>query len=1086
MKYWKWLFLLPAILLMSSAAGAAEADPVRAIVLFEETAAASALEEEPGVEVLWYYERLFPGAAVEAGAGTLEALESMEGVAAVAPVRSLAQPQSGGKTERWSPAALELMGLEELWEAGYGGGGTVIAVVDSGLRASHDAFADWGQIQSPALTAGDIAAFAERGRTEGRYVSAKIPFAFDYFSRDDDVSTADDHGTHVAGLAAGHVLDGDGQVLFRGAAPEAQLLAMKVFPDGKGSGADDAVILRALEDAWNLGADVINLSLGGAGGFTADDVLDGLYCRAFAQLRESGVLLCCAAGNAGAATELKPLGSTLPSAGYPDYGTVCSPAAYRGTLAVAAAEWDEERKAPVPAGYSSWGTTSDLRLVPALTAFGGPVLSAAGAGDNVYLRESGTSMASGSAAGALAVLLQSLRERGVTDREEAADLAERLLESTARIMETGEGVPYSPRKQGAGLIDAAAAASSPLVVGDPLLELGEAGDGRFNFTLTLENLSGEDAAVDLAATVLTDACGEREGAVRSLLEPRDITAGVTLEGEQSVTVPAGETVEIPLTLAVTPELRRELEALYPSGFFVEGYLTAGAEGGAAVHAAFLGFCGDWRAAPILEDADFQDAQEARFHLAAQSGSVEGWRELASGELGVNLAYVGGHAALGEDVPLLGENGRAFAAPDSRRNAIPGQSADADYCRGKLCFGELYTLRNAAHVVMVVSSAEGEEIYYVDDRAWLSKSGPDAYSGEMTASAQFYWDGADAEGAPLPDGTQARVDFFAWLDSDWEMQAVYQLRKPERGDPASYGWLLEEPCRAYLEWSFPVAVDGKAPAVSAAREGDRLTLTFRDNRHVAWACVRDGEGEVLFEDAFFPEEPGEAVTRTVDLSGHDPETLYVAVEDYASNAAGYELAPDSLAPERCAMALLTDVDQGAWYHRAVDFVWKEGLMDGGGELVFRPGESATRIHILNALYRMAGSPAPTRPAADLPFTDVPRSAGYLSALRWAWERGLVGGYDAATFAGPANVTRQQLAVMLWRYDRLRDGTDAPAGDLSGFPDGAEVSGWAREAMSWAVGRGLLTGRAGGRLEPKGYTTRAEAAQILMRYLEGRNG
>ena len=160
--------------------------------------------------------------------------------------------------------------------------------------------------------------------------------------------------------------------------------------------------------------------------------------------------------------------------------------------------------------------------------------------------------------------------------------------------------------------------------------------------------------------------------------------------------------------------------------------------------------------------------------------------------------------------------------------------------------------------MVVSA--GEEICYVDDRSWLPKSGPDAYTGEMTASVQFCWDGGDAEGVPLPDGTQARVDFFAWLDSDGEMQAAYEDRKPDRGDPASYGWLLEEPCRAYLEWSFPVAVDSSAPSISAGWTGDELTLTFRDNRHVAWASVRDEAGEVLFEDAFFPEEAGEAVRR----------------------------------------------------------------------------------------------------------------------------------------------------------------------------------------------------------------------------------
>lgn len=1089
MRHWNYLaLLLLAAALLCAPALAAEGTR-RAIVVFEEGTPPEAMEEAlgrvSGAEVLWRYERLFSGAAVEGA--DLDALAAVEGVEDVLPVRERTLPQSAGTTAVWSGEHLERMGLEALWEAGYDGGGTVIAVVDSGVRTSHAAFGSCGQTANPALSPEDIEDFAARGRTEGTYVSDRIPFAFDYHGRDGDVSTTDGHGTHVAGLAAGYVQGEDGEVLFRGAAPAAQLLCMKVFPDGSNSGADDAVILRALEDAWNLGADVVNLSLGSGGGFSADGALDGLYSQAFARLREAGVLLCCAAGNGGAATQTKPRGALLPSAAYPDYGTVCSPAAYLGNLAVAAAEWDETRGAAVPADYSSWGTTSDLRLVPALSAFGGPLLSAASADDAAFIRESGTSMASGTATGSLAVLLQVLRERGVTDRAEAAGLAERLLESTAQIMTDGDGVPYSPRKQGAGLLDLSAAAASPLVLRQPLLELGEGGEGRFSFTLVLENLSEEDVTAELDAVILTDAYEEQDGVYRSLLSPLDIR--VTLEGAETVTIPAGGTREVPLTLTVDPGLRRELEAVFPNGFFVEGYLTAAPEEGPAVHATLLGFCGDWGAAPILETTDFRDAQQVRFQLASQGRleDRESWLEALDGELGANLAYVGRRSANGEDVPLLGENGRAYAAPDSRRSAVPGLDASAPYCRGELCYVELYTLRNAARVVMVVSDPEGGEVYYADDRSWLPKSGPDGYTGETAPSACFSWDGGDAQGAPLPDGTRARVDFFAWLDSDGDMQDAWAAQAPARGDPGSYQWLLEEDYGQYLEWSFPVTVDGAAPDLSAHLAGRNLTLTIRDNQFTAYAAVRDDGDRLLFEDAFFPGEAGEAVTVSLDLSDYDalPGTLYVTAEDYASNAAGWSLDLNALAageaaePERCAMALLTDVDRSAWYHEAVDYVWDRGLMEGSEPLTFQPTESATRAHIVTALHRLAGSPTPGRPAADLPFTDAPQSAAYLTALRWAWEKGLVDGYGGSTFAGPANVTRQQLAVLLHRFARLTGPAVGDPGALAQFPDGDQVSPWARDAMSWAASQGLLGGRPGGSLDPRGYVTRAEAAQVLAR-------
>ena len=632
------------------------------------------------MELVYTYGKLFAGAAVEAGDEALAAIEALPGVAAVSRTQVRSLPQTAVSDPLTDTNSLPLMGAADLAGLGYDGEGTVVAVIDSGLRYTHEAFADHGLSEAPAITAEDTAAFLAAGGTQGRYISSRIPFAYDYYGGDDDVWTEDSHGTHIAALAAGYARDEDGAVRFRGAAPAAQILAMKVFPDNSGSGADDSDILRAMEDAWTLGADVINLSLGSDSGFTADGALGGAYAAAFQALREAGVILCCAAGNAGYATYGKLQGTALPTAAYTDYGTLASPASYRGTVAVAAAGptvyhaagylsagdrqisfsqgtdaggaetpqllalagetldfvpvggvgaasdyagldltgrialvargelsftekvqnaaaagaaacliYNNEEgtitpsveDAPIPCaavtaedgayllslvndeGYgaltvsggaylatasedptlltpSAWGPTSDLRLVPTLTAPGGRVLSASAAGDSAYEELDGTSMAAGNAAGVFALMVQALRQRGIEDRREIADLAEALLESTARIVTDESGAPLSPRRQGAGLIDAGAALASPAVVLEPLLEVGDNELGRFTLTLEVKNLSETDLTFTPSVTVLTDDYGVSGETYYTLLSPLDITEEVTVSGSRTLTVPAGE------------------------------------------------------------------------------------------------------------------------------------------------------------------------------------------------------------------------------------------------------------------------------------------------------------------------------------------------------------------------------------------------------------------------------------------------------------------------------------------------------------------------------------------------------------------
>ena len=1096
---WTILLALFSILLLT---GAAERPPetVRAVVLYDECADPDAMEDAlesmEDVAVLWRYDSLFPGAAVEAGEPALRAIETLAGVTGVSPVRFYEPASSGAEEEEvWTEAGLALMGADGLWQEGLTGDGVVIAVLDSGFNTAHEAFADSSLTLSPAISRADVEAFTAKRGTAGRYVSVRMPFVYDYYYRDGGVSTTNGHGTPVAALAAGYALDGDGGVRFRGAAPGAQILGMKIFPDGSGGGADDAVILRALEDAWNLGADVINISAGTGAGFSRDEALDGAYGRAFALLASEGVIVCCSAGNEEAPSAYKTWTRPLPTGAYTDYSAVSAPASYPSTIAVAAA--GEKDGEAVMADYSSWGPSSGLRFAPTLTAFGGPAVSAGASGESGYYSDYGTSMASGHAAGLFAVTLQSLRQRGVTDRKEAARLAQALLESTARPLTDGQGLPLSPRKQGAGLADLDAALSSRLVIRDPLAELGDSEDGRFDMSFTLKNLSDEAAELSLAVQVLTDAYLEDNGVYFSRMAPMDISGGVTVSGPDSVSVPAGGEAEISFQLTVSDRLRQTLAEAYPNGFYVEGYVAAAGDG-QAVHGTFLGYCGGWEAAPVMETLDFRDMQDEAFRLAGESHELsednplqipEPYLTGLNAELGANLAYIPARGTADSWYGrLLGANGHAAGWHDEARFAIPGRDSDAMHSLDRQLVLALYTLRDAAGAAVVISGQDSGEIYYADAMTWIGKSAMSSLAGRIDASLRFAWDGTDAKGASLPDGTRARVDVYAWLDGGSKIQEEFD-RRVRLSEPESFRWMLDEKYDAWRTMEFPVMIDSVAPAAVSAEINDgRLTVTLRDNQYLSYAAITDEKGRLLTEEAFFPEEAGTDCTLTADLSGLEnlPDTLYVTAEDYASNTAGYALElsgpaqGEALIFRRTARHLLQDTNPAAWYWEAVDYAVCEGLMECGRTRDFRPGRGAERGDIVSALYRAAGRPGSGLTASGLPFTDLDGLGGGLDALCWAYENGLAAGRDDGSFDGSAGVTRQELAVMLWRWAKLT-GEAEPAGDLSAFSDAGSVSDWAREGVTWAVSQGLLRGSEG-KLNPRANVTRAETAQILQRFLE----
>ncbi|WP_242967097.1 S-layer homology domain-containing protein [Flavonifractor sp. An10] len=169
---------------------------------------------------------------------------------------------------------------------------------------------------------------------------------------------------------------------------------------------------------------------------------------------------------------------------------------------------------------------------------------------------------------------------------------------------------------------------------------------------------------------------------------------------------------------------------------------------------------------------------------------------------------------------------------------------------------------------------------------------------------------------------------------------------------------------------------------------------------------------------------------------------------------------------------TDVSEGDWYHDAVAYCWENGIMDGTSGTAFAPNMILTRAMMAQVLYNLAGG----TPAAAAGFPDVSPTAWYADAVNWAAANGYVTGYDNGLFGPEDDLTREQMAAILYRYA----GSPAPAGTLDGFADAASASAYAVDALRWAVGEGLLTGKDGGRLDPTGTASRAELAQILARF------
>lgn len=246
--------------------------------------------------------------------------------------------------------------------------------------------------------------------------------------------------------------------------------------------------------------------------------------------------------------------------------------------------------------------------------------------------------------------------------------------------------------------------------------------------------------------------------------------------------------------------------------------------------------------------------------------------------------------------------------------------------------------------------------------------------------------------------------------------------------------------------------------SSAEKGATITITLSPDKgyKLDKLTVTDGSGKTV---------------STVKKS----DTVYTFTMPASAVTVGVSYAKADETPSKTKF---NDVSANDWFASAVDYVTGKGMMNGTADNTFSPKANTTRGMVVTVLYRLENQPSTS--AAS--FTDVASGAYYANAVAWANANGIVSGYGSGKFGPNDKVTREQLAAILYRYAQYKKYDVSGANSLDGYTDVQSVSSYAVPALQWANAAGVVTGKSGSKLDPKGNATRAEVAAMLMRFCE----
>ncbi len=304
----------------------------------------------------------------------------------------------------------------------------------------------------------------------------------------------------------------------------------------------------------------------------------------------------------------------------------------------------------------------------------------------------------------------------------------------------------------------------------------------------------------------------------------------------------------------------------------------------------------------------------------------------------------------------------------------------------------------------------------------------------------------------------------------------------------------EPDTFYAEDPDPADPEEPEPEPEPARGGgtyvQNYTLRFDTNGGTSVIPVTRTVGTTVDLTSYTTEKEGstfggwyadQALTRpvtSVRLTGSI--TVYAGWKDAAAEPGTTE--PEPAEPGSDSAFPFTDVPADKWYRGDVEYVYGAGLMNGTGDTLFQPDLATSRAMIVTILHRIEGTPAP---AGASPFGDVAGGSWYADAVAWAAENGIVKGVSDTAFDPGSDVTREQMAAILYRYAQYK-GIDVSVGEdtnILSFNDMGRWSEWAVPALQWAVGADILNGTADGDLAARDNATRAQIAAVLHRFCEG---
>ena len=808
------------------------------------------------IEYVRDYHHVFEGFALKAPRSALKAIKGVRGVAAAfaeGTREPIMYPEFlwGDSAKITNPA-----GVTRADQAVQQGQGLVIEVIDTGLDTSHGAFSGSMDSTSLRLTQTDMTSLtASLGAGKGgAWVSDKIPFVYDYADGDTDVLAGYEHdresytryvhGTRMAGLAAA-----SGEA-YRGAAPQAQLVVAKVVSDSWNV-ARDSDLLAALDDTMVIRPDTVAVS------FMSDRDISGdavrLYERAYDRLSNAGMTVVAPAGDYGRA-EWRTLSPQMSSVG--------APAAYSSVLSVAAVlrSNDQGEGGLAPWNSSSWGVNPDLRLKPEIAAPGGSVTSSEPG--NEYDDATGTAEASAQVAGVAALV----RQRIATDPAFAAmSAAEKNAVVTNLLMGTAhpivdatkaDGAFYSPRRVGAGLVDAVGATTSPVypsVVGAadssrPKAELGDGTDG-WTFQVQLTNVSDAAHTYTLGGQALSED-------VNFLLYTGHATnwtgKGIDLAfSSDSVTVPAKSSATVTVTVTPTAEFASFAAEHTPQGTFIDGAVTfTSTDGQPSLTVPYLGFYGAEEEPTIFDSPVYE-----------------------KGKIGTSTMTFH-RLTLGQLNPFDPEESMAISTNDRDLYII---SRSTEENARTYAIPATILLRDVDKLTYTYTNETGEVV-----RSYEYGSVPKSHSyfnGRFTevTTAEEHFDstpifkGYDAAGNELPDGAYTLTIEGTSTDATPTTQQLTHV----------------------------IRLDTQAPVVSnltITGEGNERTLSFdvTDSSYIAgygFSSTADG-APFMQEKEYHWGEQGEdglihyhydvPISTIAQRSGGDPSTVYLQVWDWPLN------------------------------------------------------------------------------------------------------------------------------------------------------------------------------------------------------------